>query len=96
MDQKEAYIYKKWCLENKITIYPKPVTNNGSRCKIVINRNGKEKIGSEIYEVQKTFKEVEIQTPSGMKKVKQVIPPLYEKIEQLYKDTYFKNQNKIE
>lgn len=95
MTREEIYIYQKWCWDNGITIYPKPITYNGSRCKIVINTNGQETIGKEVYEDKPTSKLIEIKTPSGIKQEKQIIPGLYEKIAELYRDTYLKNKDKV-
>ena len=49
MDTKLYDKYFSWCVDNGITIYPKPYTPNGSVLKIVVNNNGREKIGEEKY-----------------------------------------------
>jgi hypothetical protein len=48
-----------------------------------------------VYEDKPTSKLIEIQTASGIKKEKQIIPGLYEKIAELYRDTYLKNKDKV-
>lgn len=96
MDANEALIYQKWCWENNITIYPKPVVYNGSRCKIVINTNGVENIRKEVYEDKPSSKLIEIEiSPGKTKKVKQVIPGLYDEIRRLYKETYLLNKDQV-
>jgi len=89
MDAHEFYKYSKACNEKKITIYPK--CSNTGKYKIIINRNGNEKEGEEIYENRPYIKEIEIQTPRGIQKVKKVIPSVWDKILELYKATCIKN-----
>lgn len=49
MNTNDYHKYFSWCVNNGITIYPKPYTPNGSVLKIVVNNNGREKIGEEKY-----------------------------------------------
>lgn len=96
MDLKESIIYQKWCWENNITIYPKPVVYNGSKCKIVINTNGIENVRNEVYEDKASFRLIEVEvSPGKVKQVKQLIPALYDEIRRLYKETYFLNKDKV-
>jgi len=83
MEPRESYIYFKACVDNNITIYPKP--SNTGKYKIIINTKGKEKVGEEIYENEPYVKEVVLHTPNGLKKEKIQIPSVWEKINELYK-----------
>ncbi|MEO8532829.1 MAG: hypothetical protein ABI441_03730 [Flavobacterium sp.] len=89
MDGKEFYKYAKACNDNNITIYPK--CSNTGKYKIIINKNGEEKVGDQFYEEHASVKEVEIKTPRGIQKVKQVVPSVWDKIFELYKVTCIKN-----
>jgi hypothetical protein len=89
MDGKEFYIYAKPCNENGITIYPKGC-NNG-KYKIIINKNGREKIGVEIYEDKEYIKQETILTPRGPQKIKVQVPSVWDKILDLYKQTCKRN-----
>lgn len=89
MDGHEFYKYSSLVIPTGVTIYPK--TWSYGKYKIIINRNGREKTGDEIYEDQSYIKEVEIKSPQGLKKVKVVIPSIYDKILELYKDICIKN-----
>ena len=48
MTAKEFHFYFSWCINNGITIYPKPTTVPGIY-KIIVNNRGNEKIGEGIY-----------------------------------------------
>lgn len=75
MRKKEPDIYEimNWCFAKGITIYPVPQVWNGKVLKIAINNNGKETIGSEVYD-------------NGIK--------IYDKIRELYRTIYYKNNPK--
>ncbi|MEZ0182626.1 hypothetical protein AB9T89_10300 [Flavobacterium oncorhynchi] len=89
MDGKEFYKYAKACNDQKITIYPK--CSNTGKYKIIINKNGHEKEGEEYYENVAHVKQIEIQTPRGPQKVKKLVPSVWDKIFELYRDTCIKN-----
>jgi hypothetical protein len=89
MDAKEFHRYAKVCNDNLITIYPK--ASNSGKYKIIINRNGREKVGSEIYENTSYIKEESILTPRGPQKVRVKVPSVWEKILELYKETCKRN-----
>lgn len=91
MDTRESHKYMKWCNDRGITIYPKPVVSDGSKCRIALNIRGKEKVGSEIYELLPYKKKVELKTPSGIKEELIIVPGLYDRIRTLYRDTYNEN-----
>lgn len=90
MDGKEFYKYAKLCHDNQITIYPK--ASNTGKYKIIINTRGKEKTGDEIYEDKAYTKEINLQTPNGMRRVKVEVPSIADKIFQLYKQICIKNK----
>ena len=90
MDGKEFYKYAKPCHDNHITIYPK--ASNCGKYKIIINTRGKEKIGDEIYQDKSYIKEINLQTPQGMRRVKVEVPSIADKIFQLYKQICIKNK----
>lgn len=83
MDSKLFYQYSKACHDHGTTIYPKP--NNAGRYKIIINTGGKEKVGEEIYENEAYIKETILRTPQGIRKIKTVVPSVWDKIAELYK-----------
>jgi hypothetical protein len=89
MDGKEFYKYAKACNDHKITIYPK--CSNTGKYKIIINTNGQEKVGEQYYGEQPSIKEIEIKTPRGIQKVKEIVPSVWDKIFELYKVTCLKN-----
>ncbi len=66
--------YKKWskCHNEGITIYPKPIDNTFWKpdCRIVVNSNGKEKLGKEIYK----------QNDSLWNKINELYEIIYERI----------------
>lgn len=89
MDGKEFYKYSKACFDNGITIYPKG--SNSGKYKIIINKNGREKEGSEIYEDKAYIKEETILTPRGPQKIRIKVPSVWDKILELYKETCKRN-----
>lgn len=89
MDGKEFYKYSKACIDNNIKIYPK--CSNSGKYKIIINRNGEEKIGDQYYEDQPSVRIKEVNTPRGIQKIKERIPSVWNKILELYKATCIKN-----
>jgi hypothetical protein len=89
MDGKEFYKYAKACNDHNIMIYPK--CSNTGKYKIIINKNGNEKEGDQIYENLPSVKMTEIKTPRGIQEVKEVVPSVWDKIFELYKATCEKN-----
>jgi hypothetical protein len=89
MDGKEFHKYAKACNDNQITIYPK--ASNSGKYKIIINRNGREKIGDQVYENTSYTREESIHTPSGPQKVTIRVPSVWDKILELYKETCSRN-----
>lgn len=89
MDAKEVYKYMSWCISKNILIYPK--ASNTGKYRIIICRNGKEKLGNEIYQDKETYKTVDVKTKNGVKKEKVRVPPLHDRIYELYKDIFEKN-----
>ncbi len=47
-----------WCVNNGITIYPKPYNSIGTVLKIVVNNNGREKIGDEKHTEETIYKKI--------------------------------------
>lgn len=90
MDSKDFYKFSKPCIASGVTIYPKP--SNYGKYKIIINRNGHEKTGDQVYEDTAIFKEESLKTPKGIVKVKVVVPSVWDKILELYKDICIKNK----
>jgi len=86
----EFYKYSSRCIASNITIYPKP--SNHGKYKIIINRRGVEKVGEEIYEDKPYIKQVEQKTTTGVIKVKVVVPSVWDKINELYKEICIKNK----
>lgn len=83
------YIATKVCWEHDIYVVIKPVSNKKYR--LAISRNGREKLGEQIYELQDVIKKVEVER-FGRKQIQEVIiPGLYRKIEQLYLHLYETN-----
>jgi hypothetical protein len=80
----------KACIDNHITIYPKP--SNLGKYKIIINTNGREKVGEEIYENESYIKEMILHTPSGIKREKIKVPSVWDKIHELYKTICDRNK----
>lgn len=89
MDGKEFYKYAKACNDNNITIYPK--CSNTGKYKIIINRNGHEKVGEHYYENEPYVKIIEVKTPHGIQKIKELVPSVWDKIFELYKATCINN-----
>lgn len=82
MDGKKLYPFAKACNDHKITIYPKP--SNLGKYKIIININGTEKVGQEIFENEPTTRIVKIKTPTGEKILREKVPSVWDKIAELY------------
>lgn len=72
-----------------VIIYPKP--SNFKKYKIIISRNGNEKIGDEIYLDEPYYKTVEKKTRTGFVTEKVLVPSIWDKILELYKDICMKN-----
>ena len=89
MKEIKPYLYMKACLENEIKIYPKG--SNTGKYKIIVNTKGVEKLGDEIYEDKPYIKEVVIKTPKGNKIINKVVPSIWDKIDELYKEICIRN-----
>jgi hypothetical protein len=89
MDSKLFYRYAKACNDNGTVIYPKP--SNSGKYKIIINRRGIEKVGEEIYQDQAYIKEEKFKTPQGFKVIKILVPSIWDKISDIYKEISEKN-----
>jgi hypothetical protein len=82
-------IATKVCWEHNFFVVVKPIGNH--RCKLAISRNGKEKIGEQVYS-DKTEKKVKIVEKAGKKYREEILVESYhKKIEALYLDLYKKN-----
>ena len=96
MDHKEFHKYSTWCWNHGIFIFPE-CNNSGKngRHKIIVSRNGKEKVTKKSYvnSTSATVIEESLKTyPSGRsEKVKTEVPSLWRKIEEMYKEIYEKN-----
>jgi hypothetical protein len=79
MEHREFAKYFNWCEQNKVRIFPVPITSTGTVLKIAIETNGKIKLGEEKHIVDK-------KKPSSK---------ISEKIQSLYKEIFLKyNQPK--
>ena len=90
MDHRDFAKYFTACTEANITIYPKP--SNIARYKIIINTRGREKEGSETYQDKPTTKNVVVKTTKGLVSMSQVVPSVWDKIRELYKEICIKNK----
>lgn len=50
--------YTAYCWNENIFIVPKPITSNGSICKILMINKGKEKVGEEKYSNEKVYDKI--------------------------------------
>jgi hypothetical protein len=67
-------------------------TSIKGRYRLAISRNGREKVGEEIYEHDISFRTFETESPTGIKtKHKIAVPPYWKKMEEIYIDIYEKN-----
>ena len=69
----------KWCWDNHVFIYPKPLNSLGTIIKIAISKKGKEKTG-----------ELKFSQESKKDKIK-----IYEKINEMYLEIFNKNHKNI-
>lgn len=92
MDGKDFYRYAKPCNDAGIKIFPLP-SNNG-KYKIAIESNGKLTIGKEIFENDTTSIETTELTRRGPVKTKTIVPSVWDKILELYKNLLDKNNLK--
>jgi len=90
MRNEEHAKYFSLCVDSDIRIYPKP--SNTGKYKIIINRRGVEKVGDEIYEDKPYIKEVSQKTTTGVVKLKVVVPSVWDKINELYREICIKNK----
>jgi hypothetical protein len=58
MEAKEYVKYSKWCWENNIFIVPQPIVPNGAILKILLIKNGKQKLGEEKYTKEKVYEKI--------------------------------------
>jgi len=89
MRNTDLYIATKVCWEHDVFVVVKPFGNN--KYKIAISRNGREKIGEQIYsDVPKS--KVLIYEKGGKKYRQDItIPSVHQKIEELYLHLYITN-----
>ena len=93
MRNTELYFAQTFCWEHNIFVVVKPINNLG-KYRLAISRNGREKLGDEIYEGTAKLKWQVIETAQGIqKKIKVLVPPVHERIKELYIDIYNKNFN---
>lgn len=83
---------QRFCWHNETFIFVKTTVKKG-RYRICISRNGKEKLGHEEYEGSVTFKTEVAKQGNKEVKIKKRIPPVHEKIRELYIDIYQKSIN---
>lgn len=91
MRNTELYFAQKYCWDHNIFVVVK-LTSKSGKYRIAISRNGREKLGEEIYENHSHMRLVELQSPTGQKtKHKVVVPAVHDKIESIYIDIFRKN-----
>lgn len=96
MRNTEFYFATNYCWENGIFIVVKPVNNNG-QYRLAISRNGKEKIGHQVYKDKSTIKMINNIVAYGTQKnTTERVPAVDEKIKELYIDIFRKNINNHE
>lgn len=83
---------QRYCWSNQTLIYVKPTYRKGVY-RICISRNGREKLGHEEYEGTPTYKTEILKQGNKELKIKKRIPPVHEKIRELYIDIYQKAIN---
>lgn len=83
--------YMKWCWENNIKIYPTPITPCGTKAKIIIDYGRKTVQGDEVYEKKAKTVNQQVKTAKGYSNSTVHLLGLYDKIQELYKTIYFKN-----
>jgi len=83
-------IASKVCWEHNIYVIVKPIGNH--RYKLAISRNGREKLGEQIYGDKTVQKFKMIETSDGKKHRQEImVESVHKKIEELYIDIYQKN-----
>lgn len=82
MEAREFAKYSKWCWENGVKYVPFPVVSNGAICKIL-----------KITETITQAGNIRVTEKLGEQKYKQV--DVYDKIKNLYKELYLKNNKSI-
>lgn len=80
MDAKEFYKYSKWCWENGVKFVPIPITSNGSVLKIAMIKETITQTGN-------------IKTTQKLGEEKFTNETVYDRIKELYKQVFNKNQN---
>lgn len=91
MRDTELYFAQHFCWDHNIFIVVKPVNNN-LKYRLAISRNGREKLGTQIYGDKQTLELIETTDANGKKKKVTVrIPSVHEKIKELYLDIYRKS-----
>lgn len=83
---------QKYCWFNEIYVLVKPLPKRGVY-KIIISRNGKEKVGNQEYQDSLSFKIIEEKKGEKIIKHKIPIPSVHTKIRELYLDLYQKSFN---
>lgn len=91
MRNTELYFAQNYCWDHNIVVVVKQ-TGKPGKYRIAISRNGREKLGEEIYENHSSVRLMEVTSPTGQKtKHRYTVPPLHEKIESIYIDIFRKN-----
>ena len=89
MRNSALYIATKVCWEHNVFVIIKPVTK--IKFKIAISRNGKEKLGEQVYGDKTVWKTVTTEVRGRTIKQAVEFPSVHKKVEMLYLDLYEKN-----
>lgn len=89
-DGHKLYRYMKPCLDNNIRVYPKG--SNTGRYKIIIETNGRQREGKEVYKNEPYQKKESLMTDKGLVEITVTIPAVNEKVFELYKEIAIKNK----
>lgn len=91
MRDTELYFAMHFCWDHNIFIVVKPINNN-LKYRLAISRNGKEKLGTQIYGDKPSLEMIEQADANGKKKKVTIrIPSVHEQIKALYLDIYRKS-----
>lgn len=90
MDKETARMIS-WCNNKGIRVYAIPVVSDGKKCKIAVEKNGRVKTGTEIYESKSRLVTQDVKTKAGTVKKNVQIPALNDKLIELYKQIYTSN-----
>jgi hypothetical protein len=89
MRDSALYVATKVCWEHDIYVVVVPVYNKKYR--LAISRNGREKLGEQIYGDKEVTKTIEVEKYNKVQKHEIIIPSVHKKIEQLYLHLYETN-----